>query len=63
LLAGVAGGAWPDVAAACAATVQLAEVTAPDDRRAAAYESFLFRYQALYPALKETNTALAGLES
>ncbi len=63
LLAGVAAGAWPDVEAACAATVKLGEVTMPDDRAEAVYERVYDCYRALYPALKETNALLGEIES
>lgn len=62
LLAGVSAGAWPNVNAACAATVKLGEVTQPDESASAVYEQVYSRYQALYPLLKETNKALAELE-
>ena len=62
LLAGVGAGAWPDVPAACAATIQITGRTAPD-ATAAAYQQLYPSYQALYPALKATferQTAFSG---
>jgi xylulokinase len=62
LLAGVAAGAWPDVAGAVAATVKLGVASTPDDRAVANYERIYPLYRELYPALKATNAALAELE-
>jgi xylulokinase len=59
LLAGVGVGVWPDVAAACAATIQPGEVTSPDAGWQREYERLYPVYQSLYPALKPTFTALA----
>ena len=53
LLAGVGAGVWPDVPAACAATIEITGRTAPDET-AAAYKRLYPHYQALYPALKAT---------
>jgi xylulokinase len=58
LLAGVGAGAWPDVATACAAVIQITGSTVPDDA-AAEYQKLYPQYRALYPALKETFSALA----
>lgn len=49
LLAGTGVGAWPDVAAACAATIRVAEVIEPTSNMDAAYTA----YRQVYPALKE----------
>jgi xylulokinase len=51
LLAGVGVGAWPSVAAACAATVLVAERIAP--RNAAAMGEAYGRFRRMYPALRE----------
>jgi len=59
LLAGVGAGVWPDVASACAATIQPGEITAPNAEWQAEYERLYPVYQSLYPALKPTFTALA----
>ncbi|ARA92433.1 xylulokinase [Rhodothermaceae bacterium RA] len=52
LLAGVGGGVWPNVDAACDATVQITGSTAVQPDVAAAYAPFYETYRALYPALK-----------
>jgi xylulokinase len=59
LLAGVGAGVWPDVASACAATIQPGEITTPNAEWQAEYERLYPVYQSLYPALKPTFTALA----
>lgn len=59
LLAGVGAGTWPDVATACAATIQPGEITAPDEDWQTEYERLYPVYQALYPALKPAFTALS----
>jgi xylulokinase len=59
LLAGVGAGLWPDVEAACAATIRITGSTAPDTRHASIYARMYEQYQALYPALKPTFDALA----
>jgi sugar (pentulose or hexulose) kinase len=58
LLAGVGAGAWPDVDAACSATIHITGSTAPDGT-AAEYQRLYPHYRALYPALKPTYDALA----
>jgi xylulokinase len=52
LLAGVGVGAWPDVAAACLATVKLSDSTKPDSAQAETYRKSYALYRELYPALK-----------
>ncbi|HEX6540527.1 MAG TPA: xylulokinase [Ktedonobacterales bacterium] len=59
LLAGVGAGVWPDVAAACAATIQPGEMTAPHGAWQAVYDRLYPVYQSLYPALKPAFTALS----
>ena len=59
LLAGVGVGVWPDVAAACAATIQPGEITTPNGDWQAEYERLYPIYQSLYPALKPAFAALA----
>jgi xylulokinase len=59
LLAGVGAGVWPDVASACAATIQPGEITIPNAEWQVTYERLYPVYQSLYPALKPTFTALA----
>ncbi len=59
LLAGVGAGVWPDVATACAATIQPGEMTTPNGDWQAEYERLYPIYQSLYPALKPAFAALA----
>jgi xylulokinase len=59
LLAGVGVGVWPDVAAACAATIQPGEITTPNGDWQTEYERLYPIYQSLYPALKPAFAALA----
>ena len=54
LLAGVGGGAWPSVDAACDATVAVTGRDAPDPEWARVYDGLYARYRELYPALKPT---------
>jgi len=54
LLAGVGAGMWADVPAACAACVQVIEVTHPDEDRARVYRASYPVYRDLYPALKRS---------
>ncbi len=61
LLAGVGGGAWPDVDTACAQAVSITGATAPQPEQAARYEDFYHQYRALYPALKEISHHLSRL--
>ena len=51
LLAGTGVGIWPDLSAACAEAVQVAEIIEPKD--AGAMEIAYARYRRLYPALRE----------
>ena len=60
LLAGVGAGLWPDVDAACQATVRLTGSTAPQPAEQAAYEKYYALYRQLYPALKEISHALSN---
>jgi xylulokinase len=52
LLAGVGGGRWTDVAAACGKTIAITGSDAPDREWLKPYEELYPRYRALYPALK-----------
>jgi xylulokinase len=52
LLAGVGVGVWNSVPEACAATVQLADTTAPNPDDHAVYAQLYPRYRRLYPALQ-----------
>jgi xylulokinase len=60
LTAGVAGGAWPDVPSACAATIVITGRDAPDPSWRAAYDRLYPVYQGLYGALKPTFDRLSG---
>jgi xylulokinase len=53
LLGGVAGGAWPDTAAAVGATVQVRGDVEPDPAWIARYAEGRERFRTLYPALRE----------
>lgn len=59
LLAGVGAGLWPDVEAACNATVRVTGRTEPHPEAAEAYDAAYAHYRALYPALRPTFAALA----
>ncbi len=52
LLAGVGGGGWPTVDAACAQAIQVAERIEPDPAVVERYERGYRAYRQLYPALK-----------
>ncbi len=52
LLAGVGGGVWPTVDAACDAVVRVAARVEPDPKSEAVLARHYERYRALYPALK-----------
>ena len=60
LLAGVGAGLWPDVDAACQATVRLTGSPAPQPADQATYEKQSTLYRQLYPALKEISHALSN---
>ena len=62
LLAGVAAGVYPSVAAACAQTVHTGEPIMPDPVAVARYDALATLYQGLYPALSTTMHALAAFE-
>jgi xylulokinase len=59
LLAGVGAGVWPEVGAACAATVCLTGQVTPNAATGERYESLYQQYRALYPALRPTFQGLA----
>jgi xylulokinase len=61
LLAGVGKGAWPDVPAACAATIAVTGHTTPEPGWRAAYDALHPLYRGLYAALRPTFDGLAGL--
>ncbi len=52
LLAGVGFGAWPDVDAACGATIKVTGSEAPDAAWTSSYDAAYGRYRGVYPALK-----------
>jgi xylulokinase len=58
LLAGVGAGVWPEVDAACAATIRLTGRTTPDAAAVKTYEPIYRLYRELYPALNQTFAAL-----
>jgi xylulokinase len=53
LLGGVAGGVWPDTAAAVAATVRVRGEVEPDPAWVAAYAEGRERFRSLYPVLRD----------
>ena len=59
LLAGVGAGMWPDVDAACRATVKTTGSTAPQAEMVARYEGAYALYRRLYPDLKEVAHGLS----
>ncbi len=59
LLAGVGAGVWPDVDAACGASIQVTGSTVPNPEVVPQYGRYYQAYRDLYPALKATFTALA----
>jgi xylulokinase len=63
LLAGVAGGVWPDVATACAQTIRAMERVSPDVKNVDHYSRMYQQYEMLYPALKPTFNGLAAIDS
>jgi xylulokinase len=63
ILAAVGAGAYPDVPSACAAMVRKVDETIPDPARVAQYESLYTTFGQVYPALKDTFTALSQFES
>ena len=54
LLAGVGGGAWPDVASACKTCVKISDSTHPDPLQVAIYGKAYTVFQELYPTLKSS---------
>ncbi len=51
LMAGVGAGHWPDLDAACAAGITVAETVSPEPAALAAYTTGYERWRKLYPAL------------
>ena len=52
LLAGVGAGGWPDLDAACAAAIEVAQQITPDPGAIARYAEGYKAYRRIYPALK-----------
>jgi len=52
LLAGVGAGGWPDLEAACAAGITVAETIQPDPAKVQRYAEGYAGYRRVYPALK-----------
>jgi xylulokinase len=52
LLAGVGAGGWPNLDAACAAAIKVAQQIAPDPTAAPRYAEGYSAYRKVYPALK-----------
>lgn len=61
LLAGVGVGTWKTVEESCTATIKALEKTTANPGTVKIYEDYYQQYTALYPALKPTFTAVAGL--
>ena len=53
LLAGVGGGGWPSVEAACAQSIQVAEQIVPDPAAIERYSQGYEGFRKVYPALKD----------
>ncbi len=61
LLAGVGAGVWSDVDAACSQTIFVSDRISPNEATAETYRAAYDEYRKLYPALKPTFDALAGI--
>lgn len=62
ILASVGGGAYADVASACAAIIEVGEQTSPTAATSARYEQLYQIFRKLYPTLKEVYADLAAFE-
>ncbi|HWQ04051.1 MAG TPA: xylulokinase [Longilinea sp.] len=62
LLAGVGAGAWRDVVSACKTCIKVTGSTQPDAAQVKVYQKAYPIYKDLYPRLKESFRADAGLE-
>ncbi len=60
LLAGVGAGAWPDVPAACHATIKITGTTRPDPAQVEPYRAAYAIYRDLYPALRSAFARLGA---
>jgi xylulokinase len=63
LLAGVGGGAWPSVDAACARSVRVAARVEPDAEASSLMNARYTSFRALYPALRAVAEAGGSSES
>jgi xylulokinase len=63
LLAGVGTGVWPDVDAACATVVRVAEKIKPDAETVSLMNRQYAAYQKLYPALRQISHEVAALQA
>jgi len=63
LLAGVGAGVWPDVDAACDATIRIVSQVTPRPDQLAHYNDYYPLYRGLYDALKPTFDGLTALVS
>ena len=63
LLAAVGDGAYKNIEAACAATIEVADVTPTDRTAVKAYNRLFPIYQDLYGKLKDSMAELAGIQS
>jgi xylulokinase len=63
LLAGVSAGVWPNVDAACAATIRVNDSVSPDVKNVARYSEMYRQYQSLYPALRSVSHSLSAIET
>jgi xylulokinase len=63
ILAAVGAGSYPDVPSACKQMVHKVDVVQPDPAGVAEYERLYPTFQGLYPALKNTFSALAAFEA
>jgi xylulokinase len=61
LLAGIAVGAWADIASACAQTINATERVTPNAKNVQRYSQMYKQYEMLYPALKPTFNGLAAI--
>ena len=59
LLAGVGAGIWPDVDAACDASIRVTGSTSPKTAAVDRYEAAYIAYRDLYPALKDSFVQLS----
>ncbi len=63
ILGAVGVGAFPDVPTACAQMIRPELRIEPEADRVALYERLYATYRTMYPALRELNVALSGIEN